>query len=182
MKKVRSKKRKTISPEMKKKISLQVGKDPLHRLRKEHKEGIKQVALLENAATSIKLNGFSGEAFEQIAAIIRLINIDVRSHTEKEEKFLLPLVEKYDRDLANRFRNHHREFWRVSRQLLTFIEDIEEGYVHGTAVRDMVQTALLIAQYLREHISKENSDLFPFVKKTLTPSEYEQFSNNISNT
>lgn len=154
--------------------------DPIERLKKEHNSGLQRVDQLENSAISIRLNGFSVEAFEQIANTVRWINIDVHDHMEREEKYLLTLVERHDQKLAIKMKLEHRELCNLSGQLLKRVEDVEEGQICGTVIPELVNAALTVAGYIREHIMRENSELFPSVKEILTKEEYKQFASSLS--
>src|SRR3990167_7474660 len=68
------------------KPSMSIRRDPLDLLKKEHEEGQKHLERLGSAADSIKINGFSVEAFEEIVDAVRWMNTDVRRHTDRSEE------------------------------------------------------------------------------------------------
>ena len=62
--------------------------DPVEILKNEHAELLQQLRIMSNAANSIKISGFSVEAFEQIVRVIRFIDKDIRLHTKAKENNL----------------------------------------------------------------------------------------------
>lgn len=155
--------------------------DPIKVLIREHNEGLQRLAVLENAAESIKLNGFSAEAFEQIAETIRWLNTEVRRHTQIEEKFLFPLIDRHMRALADQVRGEHRDLWDLFNDLLHAVKDVEEGRLHGTSIRDIVAIVRSIVELLRAHVRREDTMVFPAVKQLLTKDEYDELLVGISN-
>jgi hemerythrin-like domain-containing protein len=154
--------------------------DPIKVLIQEHTEGLQHLAVLENASESIKLNGFSPEAFEQIAETIRWLNTEVRKHTQIEEKFLFPLIDRHMRSLADQVRGEHRDLWDLFNELLQAVKEVEEGHLHGTSIRDIVAIAKSIVQLLRAHVRREDTMVFPAVKQLLTKNEYDELLVGIS--
>lgn len=154
-------------------------RDPIEILKREHTEGLTHLARLENATESLRRNGFSAEAFEQIAASIRWIDTDVRKHIEKEERYLLPLLDRHVVDVPEMIRNEHRELRSAFTQLLQTVEDVEEGQIRGSILQELVQIATVIVDLMRRHIETENTLLFPLVQKVLTSQEYEDLQHMI---
>lgn len=154
--------------------------DPIKVLIREHNEGLVRLAVLESAAESIKLNGFSPEAFEQIAETIRWLNTEVRRHTQIEEKFLFPLIDRHMRSLAEQVRGEHRDLWDLFNDLLRVVKDVEEGRLHGTSISDIVAIVRSIVELLRAHVRREDTMVFPAVKQLLTKDEYDELLVGIS--
>jgi hemerythrin-like domain-containing protein len=154
-------------------------RDPIELLRKEHGEGLKHLERLGNAADSIKANGFSVEAFEEIVNAVRWMNTDVRRHTDREEKYLFPLIERHSSNLPELMRGEHRELGTAFTQLLDIVREIEEGRVRGSSIYEVVQLSYLIVDLMRIHINRENQFLFPLAKKLLSSSEYEALTENM---
>ncbi len=154
--------------------------DPIKVLIREHNEGLQHLAVLENAAESIKMNGFSPEAFEQIAETIRWMNTEVRRHTEIEEKFLFPLIDRHMRSLADQVRGEHRDLWDLFNDLLHAVREVEEGRLHGTSILDIVAIVKSIVTLLRTHVRREDTMVFPAVKQLLTKGEYDELLAGIS--
>lgn len=154
--------------------------DPIKALIREHTEGLEHLAVLENASESIKSNGFSPEAFEQIAETIRWLNTEVRRHTQIEEKFLFPLIDRHMRTLADQVRGEHRDLWDLFNDLLMAVKEVEDGRLHGTSILDIVAIAKSIVDLLRAHVRREDTMVFPAVKQLLTKSEYDELLVGIS--
>lgn len=153
-------------------MSMSDKRDPIEILKWEHNEGLKHLSRLENATESLQHNGFSAEAFEEIADSIRWINTDVRRHTEKEEKYLLPLLDRHVVGLPDIVRNEHRELRSAFGQLLDAVQDVEEGKIRGSTIQEIVQIATMIVELMRKHIATEDNLLFPMTKEILTTQEY----------
>jgi hemerythrin-like domain-containing protein len=149
-------------------------RDPIDILKHEHEECQRHLLRMRNAAEYIRANGFSLEAYTQIAEAIRFIDTVMRQHDEKEEKYLFALLEKHGTTSPKILRNEHRELWIAFRHLLRTVEDIEEGRLHGTSVIDLVQLAKNVVDNLSSHIAKENEEVFPMARKVLTGEEYQQ--------
>lgn len=146
---------------------------------KEHEECLKYLARLHNAAEYIRTNGFSFEAYSQIAETIRFIDTVVRQHDEKEEKYLFPLMDRHVVGPPQSLRSEHRELWFAFRQLLRTVEDIEEGRLHGTSIAELVQSAEAVVEVLTSHITKENEVVYPMAKQVMTKEEYGQLKEQI---
>jgi len=153
--------------------------DPIDILMKEHEECLKYLARLHNAAGYIKSNGFSFEAYSQIAETIRFIDTVVRQHDEKEEKYLFPVMDRHIVGPPQSLRSEHRELWFAFRQLLRTVEDIEEGRLHGTSIAELVQSAEAVVEVLTSHIAKENEVVYPMAKQIMTKEEYCQLKEQI---
>ena len=145
--------------------------DPLELLKKEHEEAMNHLQVLENAADSIKANGFSAEAFEQIAETIRWMNTEVRRHTKLEEQYLFPLIEHHMRNLADQVKGDHQDMWDSFSDLLSTVKEVEEGRLHGTSIQTVVAIARTIVEQMRGHIRRENMILYPALKELMTAQE-----------
>ena len=154
--------------------------DPIECLLREHDEGMKHLAILENAADYIKTHGFSVEAFNQIGESIRFIDAEIRRHNEKEEQYLFPLLERHLNGPSKVMRNEHRLLWGEFNRLQTCVHDIEEGRVRGSSITELIQLSKTIVDLLRNHIEKENKVLFPMAKQVLTDGEYETLREEMS--
>ena len=154
--------------------------DPIEILMKEHEDGLKRLSELGGAAEYINANGFSFAAYSEITGAIRFINSEIRKHNEKEEKFLFPLMDRHADRQTIVMRNEHRELWKLFNRLLESVEDVEEGRIHPTTIRELVQSSKSLVELLTEHIRKENDLLFPMAKRMLTETEYEQLRQDIA--
>ena len=156
-------------------------RDPIEVLMKEHDEGLQQLKRLGDAAEYIRINGFSNDTFVTISTAICFIDTEIRRHNEKEEKFLFPLMERHVSAPPGVMRSEHRELWRAFTRLHESVEDVEEGRISATTVRELVQSSKALVDLLTSHILKENTVLFPMARQVLTGEEYELLRENISN-
>jgi hemerythrin-like domain-containing protein len=153
--------------------------DPISVLKDEHKKGMYYLAKLDNAADYIRINGFSAEAFEQIVEATQYINTELRQHNESEEKYLFPLIERHASGPSHLFRDEHKELWKHFHELEIAIKDVEEGHIHGSSIKELVEIAKAVVDLMGSHISKENDILFPLAKQLLSQEEYSKLSNGI---
>jgi hemerythrin-like domain-containing protein len=166
-------------PAVKKDVLVGTSSDPLEILQKEHEQGLLYVQRLKDAADDIRTHGFSSAAFTRMGEAIRFIDTEMRRHAEKEEQFLLPLLEGHVPDSPQEIRREHRALWTAFRELRRHIQDIEDGRLRGTAITDLVQSACLVVEILGDHIAKENEALFPMVKRLLNAEEYDRLTKGI---
>jgi hemerythrin-like domain-containing protein len=124
------------------------------------------------------MHGFSSAAFSRIGEAIGFIDTEIRRHCEKEEQFLMPLIENHIPD-SREIRGEHRALWTAFRELRRHIQDIEDGRLRGTAIIDLVHSAHMIAEILGDHIARENDELFPMVKRLLNADEYDRLTRGI---
>ncbi len=153
--------------------------DPIELLVREHEEGMKRLAVLQRAAESIRSEGFSAKAFEEIADTIRWMNTSVRHHTQIEEQFLFPMIEPRMRGLAEQVRGEHRDLWDSFSELLGTVRDVEEGRLHGSSILDVVRIAENIVVLLRNHIRRENTVVFPAIRQLLSKEEYQKLEDDL---
>ncbi|MBI4809886.1 MAG: hypothetical protein HY800_00230 [Ignavibacteriales bacterium] len=59
-------------------------------------------------------------------------------------------------------------------ELLVVIKDVEDGRIHGTTIRELVQSAFNVVERFKNHIDRENNIIFPMVKLLLASEEYER--------
>ncbi len=155
---------------------------PLAVLVSEHEAALKQLNKMAAAAKSIQQNGFSAENFRQIADAIRYIGSVVRKHNEKEEQFLFPKLDRHVNGYQSMMRHQHRELWAAFTELSKAVKDVEDGRIHGSSIRDLLQMANFIIDHLSNHIAQENTVLFPMAKRLLTPEEYKELTAEIQST
>jgi regulator of cell morphogenesis and NO signaling len=154
--------------------------DPILLLMQEHEEGIKYLKRLGKAADYIHSNGFSFEAFKDVAEAIRFIDNEIRRHNEKEEKYLFPLLASHASEPVEPMRDEHRELWKAFKYLRECVKEVEEMKIYPTTVRDLVRLSKSIVDLLTNHITKENEVLFPLAKSVLTKDEYALLTREIN--
>ncbi len=153
--------------------------DPLNILLEEHDDGLRLLEGMESAAKSIELNGFSASAFDEIKSAMKKINIGFRSHMEKEEQYLFPILARHAESQAHVVHTEHWELWRSYNDLLLCVKDVEEGRVHGKSILELLRGMKYFIENFRLHMEKEASVVFPLVKKLLTVEEYEELRTSI---
>ena len=146
--------------------------DPLDVLIKQHAGGLKRLDEITGAVESIKADGFSAKAFQIIADAVKYLGTEMHCHTENEERYLFPLMDKHAFDSPTVLRHERREMWQAFNELQLSVRDVEEGRIHGTTMRELLQSAQLVVERFRNQIEKEDTIIFPMVKRLLTPAEY----------
>jgi hemerythrin-like domain-containing protein len=154
--------------------------DPFLLLIEEHDTCNRLLGGMDNAVESIRLNGFSADAFRQISDAVRFIDSAIRLHHEREETYLFPLIERHNPGSTEVMRKEHRSLWSALRQLLRIVQDIEEGRLHGTSIRELLQTSRFIIDLVASHTRRENHVLFPMARKTLTTTEWNELRSAIA--
>jgi hemerythrin-like domain-containing protein len=153
-------------------------KDPIVSLMEDHEKALEYTAILREAADRIKRDGFSFEAYMEISDAILFIETQIRQHDRKEEEHLFPLLARYLPDSPNTLRYEHRELWSAMAQLNAIVKDVADGNIHGSSIVELTNGAKTVAELLEHHIAKENS-LFPMIKETVSPKEYEQLAEDL---
>jgi len=146
--------------------------DPLELLMEQHTVGLAWLEKIAIAVDSIKAEGFSAKAFEIITGAVKYLGTEMHRHTESEEKYLFPLIDKHAFDSPMALRHERREMWQAFNELQLSVRDVEEGRIHGTTMRELLQSAQLVVERFRNQIEKENTIIFPMVKRLLTSDEY----------
>ena len=146
--------------------------DPFEILTQERNEEGRYRSQLERAAESIKMYGFSADAFGQITDAVWYINTALRRHDQIEDEYLLPLLEPYATDAINEMKENRRQLWNAFNRLRYIVADIEDGKVYGNSIPDLVEAANYLAKLMNVHLADEDGILFPLSRKKLTPKEY----------
>jgi hemerythrin-like domain-containing protein len=154
--------------------------DPIEVLVKEHNKVLEKLLVVADSGESIQSYGFSGRAFQNLTNAASLMSFELRKHTDKEEKFLFPLLEKHVFESPNVLRHERREIWQAFNELMTSIQDVEDGRIHGTTIRELIRSSQEVVEKIRKHIIKENTVIFPMVKRVLQSDEYEQLRKDIN--
>ncbi|MBI3193659.1 MAG: hemerythrin domain-containing protein [Ignavibacteriae bacterium] len=153
--------------------------DPIEILIKEHEEGTHYLQQLHIASMYISQSGFSFDAFMKLGEAIRFIDNELRTHNEKEEQYLFPLLERHVGNPVRTMLEEHRELWKLFARIRQCVEDIEEGRIYATTVKELVVASDQLYELLLNHINKENEVLFPMAKAMLTQEEYEQLKESL---
>lgn len=156
--------------------------DPFEILIREGKEEGQYLSQLERAAESIKMYGFSADAFQQISEAVVYIDTVLRRHDKIEEQYLFPLLEPYAQSSVNEMKENRRQLWYAFNRLQYVVSDIEDGRVYGNSVPDLVEAAKYLARLMRIHLADEDGVLIPLSRKKLTPKEYAKLAADIAHT
>jgi hemerythrin-like domain-containing protein len=148
-------------------------------LMRENEKGLECVHQLGNAVKRIQADGFSFETFEQVVEAMKFIDTEIRQHSEKEEQYLSPLLDRHVHGSSQVMTQEHRELWKALSALRECVKDIEELRIHPTTIRDLIECSRSIVEILTNHINKENTVFFPMATRLLTPEEYDQFQTSI---
>jgi hemerythrin-like domain-containing protein len=155
-------------------------RDPIEILMQQHEEGMAELAIIAQAAKSIQVDGFSAKAFGEIAKAVRAIAAMITRHNTTEETLLLPMLERHIDAMPGSMLIEHREVNRTFNELLRSITDIEDGRIHGSSIRELLQLANYVVNHLGNHMTKENTILFPMARRLLTPEEYEKLKSGVA--
>lgn len=153
--------------------------DPIEVLMKEHDKALEKLSVIADSIESIQLHGFSGRAFQDLTNATSFISTEMRKHSDKEEKFLFPLLDKHVFESPNIMRHERWEIWQAFNELMASIKDVEDGRIHGTTICELIRSSQEVVEKFRNHIIKENTILFPMVKRVLRSEEYEQLRKDI---
>lgn len=154
--------------------------DPIDILKEEHERALHYTAILHNAAERIDKDGFSFESYMEISDVILYIETEIRLHDKKEEDFLFPLLARHLPDPPNVLWYEHRELWSAMSHLRAIVKDVADGNIHGSSIVELVKATKTVADFLKNHIEKENTSLLPEVKKILSAEEYRQLTQEIA--
>lgn len=136
-------------------------------LQREHDEGSGHLQELSQAVRSIRRDGFTVAAFEQIARSIRWLNTSVRRHMQKEEQHIFPLLADEHADLLKHLQVQHHELATAFTQLMDAVNDVEEGTLRGSILQELVTATEDVVQRMAAHMEEENTALFPLAIKRL---------------
>jgi hemerythrin-like domain-containing protein len=154
--------------------------DPLEVLSREHDYGSEYLDKLHEAVGSIQKNGFSVQAFLQITDSTQYIAGKMRQHNIIEERYLFSKLDRHVFESPNAIRHERREMWQAFNELMMSVKDVEEGRIHGTTIRELIHSAEMVVERFRNQIEKENTIIFPMVKRIFTPDEYALLTQEIA--
>jgi hemerythrin-like domain-containing protein len=164
---------------LKQKHSAPDRRDPIDILLHEHSIALQYLHQLGDATEQIRVNGFSYDAFQKIEEALQFINLEIRHHNEKEERYLFPLLERHTQTQPTAMREEHRELWKALDRVQECIKDVEESRIYSNTIRELIRCCTSILTMLNNHIANENTVLFPMAKKLLTREEYQQLQQDI---
>ena len=154
--------------------------DPLQALVDEHTEQLVQAQFLESSAHSIRINGFSVEAFEQMLGAINYFDTEMLEHNRREEKYLCPLLARHVEGPTDSLLHDHRELRIAIADLRSSVREVEDGHLYAASIRQLVRASQTVVDEIRNHIEKENNVIFPLVRRCLTSKEYKQLKHDLA--
>ena len=138
----------------------------LEELRADHEVILKELDLLEKAATGPKVDR------EQVEKFLHFTETFAEPHHKKEETVLFPELEK---------RGIPKDGGPIG--VMLFEHEIKRGYVRDlrealekNQEKQMKEKGLVIVDILREHIDKENNILYPMAESVLSKEDLESFA------
>ncbi|TAK65305.1 MAG: hemerythrin domain-containing protein [Bacteroidetes bacterium] len=153
--------------------------DPIDILAKEHEAECAYLEQLRAATCEINNSGFSQRGFLELSKAIRRIDVSIRTHNEREEQYLFPVLEHHASPLPQTLLKERKELLKLLNVVSQCVEDITEGRVYATIVQEMVNLSDRLYQALRSQLMQENEKLFPAVRKLLTSNEYKRLRKNM---
>ena len=115
--------------------------DPVATLVHEHADTLVQLGHLRHAAESIRANGFSASAFEEIAGTILFIDRELRVHNIKEERYLFPRLREHAEAMIDNLLGDHAKLLKVFDGLTRAIQDMENSRIRDTSVKSLLTSA-----------------------------------------
>jgi len=147
---------------------------PIEILQREHEEALAQLQLLEQSARHLHDHGFSTEALAQVMESTRFINTDIRSHNEKEERALFPILDAYlpPNGPTAVMRAEHQQLWDQLDRLEKLTHSLQAHSQNLRLREELAETAFAVVHLLSNHIWKENNILFPMAQGLLRQDEW----------
>lgn len=142
------------------------------RLRAEHQHGLKQLALLDEAAAQLAESGYSADAHGVVRDAVRFINNDVRAHNEREEQYLFPEMERVipPNGPTAVMKTEHRMLWETLDRIEKALPDVSETST-PEQLTELHHSASAVVQLLSDHIAKEDNILFPMAEAHLSEAQ-----------
>jgi hemerythrin-like domain-containing protein len=126
-------------------------------------EALAQVLLVDGAPA------FDAQASEwaEIASFFRSV---VAAHSRDEELGLFPLMIELNRDTVERFTFDHRWIEQSEQMFLSRYEALAQSApcIDSTRVREFAIQALEIVGHYRNHVRREEEELFPVARTALS--------------
>jgi len=145
--------------------------EPLEILEACHGRIEHQLATLERLADHLPAAGLDGQARQAAATVIRYFDTAGQHHHEDEEVDLFPkLLQRADegvQTLVSQLLDDHARMsatWGALRRVLMGIREGREEMLDRAAVS-------AFAALYRQHIARENTELLPLARRTLTMAE-----------
>ena len=151
-------------------------RDPIDVLMRDHEFLAGCLDRVEKASTLIEQEGFDLDAFDTIVDAVHHISREIRGHHHREEDVLMPFLQRHTTHESAELPRTHLELWAALEHVVDTLRDIEEGRLLGLSVEGLVHSILVVTGAIREHLTMENTKLFPLTLALLTEDEYAELT------
>jgi len=143
----------------------------------DHSYLIVQIGFLLDALERIKQNGFNPDDVSIIKKVINYLNSDLKNHNQLEEVNLFTKSKSVKKIsiLANRLKAEHRIMWDKIEILKEVLEQYELDHT-DLNFSNLYKTSTSLIDLIRNHILKEDNELFPLLEKTLKKSDLDSLN------
>ena len=143
----------------------------------DHSYLIVQIGFLLDALERIKQNGFNPDDVSIIKKVINYFNSDLKNHNQLEEVNLFTKSKSVKKILilANRLKAEHRIMWDKIEILKEVLEQYELDHT-DLNFSNLYKTSTSLIDLIRNHILKEDNELFPLLEKTLKKSDLDSLN------
>ncbi len=143
----------------------------------DHSYLIVQIGFLSDALERIKQNGFNPDDVSIIKKVINYLNSDLKNHNQLEEVNLFTKSKSVKKIsiLANRLKAEHRIMWDKIEILKEVLEQYELNHT-DLNFSNLYKTSTSLIDLIRNHILKEDNELFPLLEKTLKKSDLDSLN------
>jgi hemerythrin-like domain-containing protein len=150
---------------------------PTEELKAEHEGVLQMLAVLQGLCDRMESRKpFLTGHLDQVVEFLKIF-VDT-CHHGKEEDILFPALEKAGitekEDLINELLAEHRTGRALVKDMGVALDSLKSGTEDATPA--VVDKARQYITLLRQHIQKENNDLFPIAEKRLPQNEQEKLS------
>ena len=134
----------------------------------DHDRLLAHLTNLNRAARSLDEKGLTKEALRRIVVALAYLEEEVTVHNKSEEEALFPVLDRYVEGPTKVMRDDHRQLRREFNRLTRAVSRIQKNRVTSQAAKELSASSKTMVQLFVNHIHKENSILFPLVRKFLT--------------
>ena len=144
---------------------------PLDVLRLAHRTALGELALLEKSTAALRRN--EGTAWEDLDTVFGFFDGELKVHFRHEEEIIFPYLARVigrEGPIAAML-DEHQTLWRTLDALHEKVDELKGAPPDSAdkVAQTVQQIANHIVGFLRSHIQKEDSVLFPLAEETLDP-------------
>lgn len=135
------------------------------------------MGFLLDALERIKQNGFNPDDVLIIKKVINYLNSDLKNHNQLEEEYLFTKSKSIKKisSLINRLKAEHRIMWDKIEILMADIGQYELNHT-DLNFSNLYKTSTSLIDLIKNHILKEDNELFPLLEKTLKKSDLDSLN------